>query len=77
MNKANSDFINGTITISVLPQENGQYICQMSPSLSDSAREDRQYYGQNKEHAIANALERLADEYRQIADDLDDESDEI
>jgi hypothetical protein len=37
--------ITGTITIAILPQDNGQYICQLSPSLSDSPREDTKCYG--------------------------------
>ncbi|HEY9799820.1 MAG TPA: hypothetical protein V6D25_05625 [Leptolyngbyaceae cyanobacterium] len=58
----------GTITIALQPQNNGQYICQLSSSLSDSPRENIQSYGQTKEHAIAIALEQLAQEYRQIAE---------
>ncbi len=59
----------GTITIAVQPQDNGQYICQLSSSLSNSPRENIQCYGQNKEHAIAIALEQLAHEYRRIAEE--------
>jgi hypothetical protein len=69
MNDVNPERITGTITIAVLPQDNGQYICQMSPSLGDSPREDIQCYGQTKEHAIAIALEQLADEYRGMAEE--------
>ena len=61
--------ISGTITIAVQPQENGQYICQLSSSLSDSPRENIQCYGQTKEHAIAIALEQLASEYRRMAEE--------
>ncbi|MBN3922581.1 hypothetical protein [Nostoc sp. NMS4] len=61
--------ITGTITIAVQPQDNGQYICQLSSSLSDSPRENIQCYGQTKEHAIAIALEQLADEYRRMAEE--------
>jgi hypothetical protein len=69
MTNANPDRITGTITIAVLPQENGQYLCQLSPSLSDQSRNIIQCYGQTKEHAIAIALEQLADEYRQMAEE--------
>ncbi|MBD2530597.1 hypothetical protein H6G97_13850 [Nostoc flagelliforme FACHB-838] len=69
MTDMNPDRITGTITIAVLPQNNGQYVCQMSPSLNDFTREDIQRYGQTKEHAIAIALEQLADEYRRIAEE--------
>lgn|GEM_PF-1919960 len=54
----------GTISISVLPQDKGQYVCQMSSSLDDRSTDDIRCYGQTKEHAIAIALEQLADDYR-------------
>ena len=69
MTEVNPDRITGTITIAVLPQDNGQYVCQISPSLSDSPRENLQCYGQTKEHAIAIALEQLAGEYRRMAEE--------
>ena len=46
MSETNPEQINGNITITLQPQDNGQ----------------------NKEHAIAIALETLASEYRQIAE---------
>lgn len=58
-----------TITIAVLPQANGQYLCQMSPSLGDRLTHDIRCHGQTKEHAIAIALEQLADEYRRMAEE--------
>lgn len=58
-----------TITIAVLPQANGQYLCQMSPSLRDRLTHDIRCYGQTKEHAITIALEQLADEYRRMAEE--------
>lgn len=67
MTDVNPNQITGTLTIALLPQENGQYICQVSSSLPDSPRDNLQCYGQTKEHAIAIALEKLADEYRRIA----------
>ncbi len=69
MTEVNSDQITGTISITVLPQDNGQYVCQMSSSLSDRSRDDTRCYGQTKEHAIAMALEQLADEYRSYAEE--------
>jgi hypothetical protein len=33
MTNANPDRITGTITIAVLPQENGQYLCQLSNTI--------------------------------------------
>jgi hypothetical protein len=68
----NPDRMTGTISITVLPQENGQYVCSLSSSLSDRTRDDTRFYGQTKEHAIAIALEQLADEYRQIAEESQD-----
>ncbi|AVH63786.1 hypothetical protein [Nostoc sp. 'Peltigera membranacea cyanobiont' N6] len=68
MTDVNPD-ITGTITIAVQPQDNGQYICHLSSSLSDSPRENIQCYGQTQEHAIAIALEQLADDYRKIAEE--------
>lgn len=59
----------GTLSITVQRQDNGQYVCQLSPSFSDAPREDIQCYGQTKEHAIAIALETLADDYRRIAEE--------
>ncbi len=69
MTKINPDRINGTIAIEVLPQSNGQYLCQISSSLSDRPDDSTNFYGQTKEHAIAIALENLADEYRQKAEE--------
>ncbi|WP_017651241.1 hypothetical protein [Fortiea contorta] len=67
MTEINPDQITGSISITVLPQKNGQYVCQISPSLNDSSGEDLRCYGQTKEHAIAIALEQLADDYRRRA----------
>jgi hypothetical protein len=61
MTKINPAQITGTISITVLPHDNGQYVCQMSPSLSDRPTDCTHSYGQTKEHAIAIALEQLAD----------------
>jgi hypothetical protein len=69
MTQINPDRTTGTIAIEVLPQSNGQYLCQMSSSLSDRPDDSTNFYGQTKEHAIAIALEHLADEYRQKAEE--------
>ena len=68
MNQINPDGITGTISIAVLPQDNGEYVCEIAPSLSDRSNNSTRFYGQTKEHAIARALEHLANEYRQIAE---------
>jgi phosphoribosylformylglycinamidine (FGAM) synthase PurS component len=57
------------ISITVQQQDNGQYICQLSNSLTNLSNNDIRCYGQTREHAIANALEKLAADYRQIAED--------
>ncbi|AFY35149.1 hypothetical protein [Calothrix sp. PCC 7507] len=69
MTDENPDQITGTITIAVLSQNDGKYICQMSPSLTDFPTENLRCYGQTKEHAIAIALEQLADDYRRMAEE--------
>lgn len=69
MTQINPDSITGTISLTVLPQANGHYTCQMSTDLSDCPTSDIRCYGQTKEHTIAIALEQLADHYRQIAEE--------
>ena len=68
MTNSNLDRITGTIAISVLPQTNGQYLCQITPTLSDRSHSSSEFFGQTPEHAIAIALEHLADEYRSLAE---------
>ncbi len=69
MTELNPDRIAEILTITVLPQGNGQYVCQISTNLPDRNRENIPCYGQTPEHAIAIALEQLADEYRRIAEE--------
>ncbi|MCW6048780.1 hypothetical protein K4039_01465 [Lyngbya sp. CCAP 1446/10] len=69
MTEIKPDRTEGTISIAVFPQENEQYICQISSSLSDRPDEQSNFYGQTKEHALAIALEHLADEYREKAEE--------
>ena len=68
MTETNDDRITGTIAITVSPQANGQYLCQLSPTLSDQSLSSSDFFGQTPEHAIAIALEHLADEYRSLAE---------
>ncbi len=68
MTEPNTDRITGTITINVSPEANGQYLCQMAPTLSDQSRNGSEFFGQTPEHAIAIALEHLAEEYRSLAE---------
>jgi hypothetical protein len=69
MTETNSEPISGTLAFTVQPQENGQYVCHLSPSLSDRSQEPILCYGQTPEHAIAIALEKLADDYRSLAEE--------
>jgi hypothetical protein len=69
MTQINPDRTTGTIAIDVCAQSNGQYLCQISSSLSDRPDEPMNFYGQTKEHAIAIALEHLASRYRQQAEE--------
>lgn len=86
MTQMNPDQITRTISITVLPQDNGQYVCQILSSLGDlrfslrrgfanaaalryRSQDYTDFYGQTKEHAIANALEQLAEDYRSSAED--------
>lgn len=66
---SHQNFITGTISITVLPQENGSYLCQIVPTLNGESRTAQVFYGQTPEHAIAMALESLADEYRKEAEE--------
>ena len=69
MTQINPDRTAGTIAIDVCAQSNGQYLCQISSSLSDRPDDSINFYGQTKEHAIAIALENLASRYRQQAEE--------
>ena len=69
MTQLNPDRTAGTIAIDVCAQSNGQYLCQISSSLSDRPDDSINFYGQTKEHAIAIALENLASRYRQQAEE--------
>lgn len=57
-----------TIAINVQADENNQYICELLSPIESSPNEIR-CCGQSEEHAIATALEQLASQYRQIAEE--------
>jgi hypothetical protein len=69
--------ITGALGITVLAKEAGKYICQLSrslktrgmPSIDGAPVTDILCDGQTPEHALAIALEQLAAEYRQIAEE--------
>jgi phosphoribosylformylglycinamidine (FGAM) synthase PurS component len=58
----------GAIRVTVLPQENGQYRCELASTFDDPPQ-THVCWGQTREHAIAIALEQLADQYRQKAEE--------
>ncbi|BDA76187.1 hypothetical protein CAL7716_103530 (plasmid) [Calothrix sp. PCC 7716] len=60
--------ITKTVTINVLSDDNGRFVCQISPSVDQLSHEIR-CCGQSEEHAIAIALEQLASQYRQTAEE--------
>jgi hypothetical protein len=60
--------ITKTITINVLSDDRGRYLCQISPSVDQPLHEIR-CCGQSEEHAIAIALEQLASQYRSFAEE--------
>jgi hypothetical protein len=57
------------LTITVTLENNSYYLCQLSNPLQDPSKNTISCYGQTQEHSIAIALEQLADQYRQIAED--------
>jgi hypothetical protein len=58
----------GTIAITVLPQPNSRYLCEVTPSLEGRIGPTKRFHGQNPKHAIAVALENLARRFRMEAE---------
>ncbi len=58
----------GNIAITVIPQANGRYVCEVTPSLEGQIGRTEVYHGQNPKHAIAIALENLACAFRMEAE---------
>ena len=50
----------GTIAVIVIPQANGRYVCEATPTLAGGTGKTKAFHGQTANHAIANALEDLA-----------------
>ena len=69
MTETSPKLINENISINVTLENNGYYLCHLSNPLPDPSQNTINCYGQTQEHAIAIALEQLADRYRQIAED--------
>jgi hypothetical protein len=67
MSETNSYPTNVNLFLNVTLENNGYYLCQLSnPNPSQNTIK---CYGQTQEHAIAIALEQLAEQYRQIAEE--------
>ncbi len=56
------------ITIAIQHQDNGHVLCELARTLDNQAGEPIRSYGQTPAHAIACALEQLAEQYRKIAE---------
>ena len=69
MPETNQNLISENLSIAVTLANKGYYLCQLSNPLQDPSQNTIHCYGQTQEHAIAIALEQLADRYRQIAED--------
>ncbi len=65
----NSSEITGTLGVTVRAKSAGNYVCQLSRSINNAPATDILCDGQTPEHALAIALEQLAAEYRQIAEE--------
>jgi hypothetical protein len=61
--------ISENISINVTLENNGYYLCQLSNPSPDPSQNNINCYGQTQEHAIAIALEQLAEKYREIAEE--------
>ncbi|MCA6504324.1 MAG: hypothetical protein IM585_01705 [Pseudanabaena sp. M135S2SP2A07QC] len=69
MTETSPKLINENISINVTLENNGYYLCHLSNPLPDPSQSTINRYGQTQEHAIAIALEQLADRFRQIVED--------
>jgi hypothetical protein len=50
----------GSIVVTVIPQANGRYVCEVTPNLPGGTGTTKAFHGQTANHAIACALEDLA-----------------
>jgi phosphoribosylformylglycinamidine (FGAM) synthase PurS component len=69
MSETNPNLISENLSITVTLANNGYYLCQLSNPLPDPSQDNINCYGQTQEHAIAIALEQLAEKYREIAEE--------
>ena len=69
MTELNLDSMQGNIAINIVSQATGQYCCELASTLMDSPIVPQPSHGQSADHAIAIALERLAQSYRERAEE--------
>jgi hypothetical protein len=56
------------IALAVVAQENGHIVCERRVMQEGQSEAAQVFYGQTRNHAIAIALEQLAEDYRKAAD---------
>jgi phosphoribosylformylglycinamidine (FGAM) synthase PurS component len=69
MPQTTPNLISEKLFITVTLENNDYYLCQLSNPLPDLSQNNISCYGQTQEHAIAIALEQLAEKYRLIAEE--------
>lgn len=67
--KYESNLISENLSITVNLENDSYYLCQLSNPLPNPSQKTINCYGQTQEHAISIALEQLADQYRQSAEE--------
>jgi hypothetical protein len=50
----------GILSIAIVPQPNGHYLCELTPRLEGHPAGTKQFQGQTPKHAVAIALENMA-----------------
>jgi phosphoribosylformylglycinamidine (FGAM) synthase PurS component len=58
----------GSFAIAIAAEANGQYVCEVTPSMEGQSLPTMRFHGQNPNHAIAIALENLARSFRIAAE---------
>jgi hypothetical protein len=58
----------GNIAVTIIPQADGRYLCEVTPSLQGRTGPTTSYHGQSPKHAVAIALEHLARKFRMEAE---------
>jgi hypothetical protein len=66
----------GNIAVTIVPQPNGSYVCELVQSIGDRTSPIQSFHGQTPKHAIAIALENLARDFRIQAEAEQEREDE-